>query len=104
MNLNPSLPRWSRRAALLAAALLVAFETCGAQTTNSTAADAATLARWDRNKNGRLDPDELAAKLSRAYARELQEPRISVIVREFGAQIYIGGEVGRPRRSSTPRG
>ncbi|MEY4089149.1 MAG: Ferrichrome-iron receptor precursor [Verrucomicrobiota bacterium] len=62
MNLNPSLPRWSRRATLLTAALLVSVETCGAQTSTSAAPDAATLARWDRNKNGRLDPDELAAK------------------------------------------
>ena len=44
-----------------------------------------------------LEPDELAGNLSRDYARELQDPRISVIVREFGGQIFIGGEVGRPQ-------
>jgi polysaccharide export outer membrane protein len=44
-----------------------------------------------------LEPDELAAHLARAYSGELQEPRISVIVREFGGQIFIGGEVGRPQ-------
>lgn len=44
-----------------------------------------------------LEPDQLAADLSRAYARELQDPRISVIVREFGGQVFVGGEVGSPQ-------
>jgi protein involved in polysaccharide export with SLBB domain len=44
-----------------------------------------------------MEPDELAGNLSRAYARELQDPRISVIVREFGGQIFVGGEVGSPQ-------
>ncbi|MFM8619046.1 MAG: hypothetical protein ACKOE8_10010 [Opitutaceae bacterium] len=48
MNLNASLPRWSRRATLITAALLLAIENGGAQTTASATADAATLARWDR--------------------------------------------------------
>ena len=62
MNLNNSLPKWSRRATFITAALLSAVETCRAQTIPTATADAATLARWDKNKNGRLDPDELAAK------------------------------------------
>lgn len=44
-----------------------------------------------------LEPDALAANLTRAYAGELQDPKISVIVRDFGGQIFIGGEVGRPQ-------
>jgi len=44
-----------------------------------------------------LEPDELAANLTRAYSAELQDPKISVIVRDFGGQIFIGGEVGRPQ-------
>jgi polysaccharide export outer membrane protein len=44
-----------------------------------------------------LEPDELAAHLARAYSGELQDPRISVIVRDFGGKIFVGGEVGSPQ-------
>jgi len=43
-----------------------------------------------------LEPDELSANLTRDYSRELSDPKITVIVREFGGQVYVGGEVGRP--------
>ena len=43
-----------------------------------------------------LQPDELSARLSEAYRHELQEPRITVIVRKFGGRVYVGGEVGKP--------
>lgn len=43
-----------------------------------------------------LGTDELAAELMRAYSRELEAPRIAVIVREFGGQVFVGGEVSRP--------
>jgi len=44
-----------------------------------------------------LQPDELSARLSDAYGRELQEPRITVLVRKFGGRVYVGGEVGTPK-------
>jgi polysaccharide export outer membrane protein len=43
-----------------------------------------------------LGTDELAADLVRAYSRELEDPRIAVIVREFGGEVFVGGEVGKP--------
>lgn len=43
-----------------------------------------------------LEPDDLSANLTRAYAKELADPKITVIVREFGGQVFVGGEVGRP--------
>src|SRR5262245_36177409 len=43
-----------------------------------------------------LSTDELSANLRSAYSRELEDPRIAVIVREFGGQVYVGGEVGKP--------
>jgi len=43
-----------------------------------------------------LGTDELSANLVRAYSRELQEPQIAVIVRSFGGQVYVGGEVTKP--------
>jgi protein involved in polysaccharide export with SLBB domain len=43
-----------------------------------------------------LSTDELSANLRSAYSRELEDPRIAVIVREFGGNIYVGGEVGKP--------
>ena len=35
--------------------------------------DPATLARWDKNKNGRLDPDELAAKTTAEASGAMKE-------------------------------
>ena len=42
-----------------------------------------------------LGPDELASDLRTAYSKELEDPRIAVIVRDFGGQVFIGGEVGK---------
>ncbi len=41
-------------------------------------------------------PEELAADLVRAYSKELEDPRIAVVVRDFGGQVFVGGEVGEP--------
>ena len=43
-----------------------------------------------------LEPDELSANLVRTYSKELEEPQIAVIVRSFGGQVYVGGEVNKP--------
>jgi polysaccharide export outer membrane protein len=43
-----------------------------------------------------LGTDELSSNLAQAYSRELQEPQIAVIVRSFGGQVYVGGEVNKP--------
>jgi protein involved in polysaccharide export with SLBB domain len=43
-----------------------------------------------------LGTDQLASNLVQDYSRELEEPRIAVIVREFGGQVFVGGEVGKP--------
>jgi polysaccharide export outer membrane protein len=43
-----------------------------------------------------LRPEQLATELVQAYAKELEDPRIAVIVREFGGQVFVGGEVGGP--------
>ncbi len=40
--------------------------------------------------------DELADRLVQAYSKELEEPRIAVIVRSFGGQVFVGGEVNKP--------
>ena len=43
-----------------------------------------------------LGTDELSSNLVQAYSKELQEPQIAVIVRSFGGQVYVGGEVNKP--------
>src|SRR5262249_45085458 len=43
-----------------------------------------------------LQPGELAATLRERYASELENPRVSVIVRAFGGQVYVEGEVKTP--------
>jgi len=43
-----------------------------------------------------LHPGELAGALTERYAGELQRPRVSVIVRAFGGQVYVEGEVRAP--------
>jgi len=43
-----------------------------------------------------LEPTELASTLSERYASELTDPRITVIVRAFGGQVFVGGEVKNP--------
>ena len=43
-----------------------------------------------------LQPRELAGALTERYAGELARPRVSVIVRAFGGQVYVEGEVRTP--------
>jgi protein involved in polysaccharide export with SLBB domain len=43
-----------------------------------------------------LGTDELSSNLAQAYSKELQDPQIAVIVRTFGGQVFIGGEVNKP--------
>ena len=43
-----------------------------------------------------LQPRELAGALTERYAGELAHPRVSVIVRAFGGQVYVEGEVRTP--------
>ncbi len=43
-----------------------------------------------------LQPSELAKDLTERYSKELTSPRVTVIVRNFGGQVYVGGEVGKP--------
>ncbi len=43
-----------------------------------------------------LTPDELSRDLTRRYAKELTNPRVTVIVRGFGGQVFVGGEVKNP--------
>jgi polysaccharide export outer membrane protein len=46
---------------------------------------------------GGLQPAELAKDLTQRYSKELTSPRVTVIVRSFGGQIYVGGEVKDPK-------
>ncbi|WP_447971642.1 polysaccharide biosynthesis/export family protein [Nitrospira sp. M1] len=41
-------------------------------------------------------PNALSALLTQEYDRELKQPEITVIVRAFGARIYVDGEVEKP--------
>jgi outer membrane receptor for ferric coprogen and ferric-rhodotorulic acid len=50
-----------RRLAILAPACLLALTPLRAQRAPAATPDAATLAKYDTNKNGKLDPDEIAA-------------------------------------------
>ncbi len=44
-----------------------------------------------------LTPMELDTALTRAYARHIKEPELSVLVREFAPRhVYVGGEVNTP--------
>jgi protein involved in polysaccharide export with SLBB domain len=43
-----------------------------------------------------VEPAALAATIDDAYHSELSTPRVSVMVRELGARVYVGGEVGKP--------
>jgi protein involved in polysaccharide export with SLBB domain len=43
-----------------------------------------------------MEPAQLARALSKSYGRELTDPRIAVIVRSFGGQVYVDGQVGSP--------
>jgi polysaccharide export outer membrane protein len=44
-----------------------------------------------------LAPEVLARVLTERYAAELMDPRVSVIVRGFGGEVYVNGEVNQPR-------
>ena len=41
-------------------------------------------------------PQALTDHITQAYDTELKNPEITVIVREFGARVYVDGEVKRP--------
>jgi len=42
-------------------------------------------------------PGDLAATLRKAYSKELQNPRVSVVVKSFApTRVYVGGEVNVP--------
>ena len=44
-----------------------------------------------------LSPADLAAELTKGYEAELSDPRVTVIVRGFGGQVFVQGDgVGRP--------
>ena len=41
-------------------------------------------------------PAALAERLCSLYANELRQPDVTVVVKEFGGQVYVVGEVGKP--------
>jgi protein involved in polysaccharide export with SLBB domain len=43
-----------------------------------------------------VEPAALAANIESGYRSELSVPRVSVLVRELGGRVYVGGEVGKP--------
>lgn len=44
-----------------------------------------------------LTPAELTQRLTKSYARELNQPQITVILRSFaGQRVYVDGEVNKP--------
>lgn len=43
-----------------------------------------------------VEPSALAARLESAYRSEFATPRVTVLVRELGARVYVGGEVAKP--------
>src|SRR5262249_50540598 len=43
-----------------------------------------------------LPPDELSHQLTQQSSKELPNPRVTVIVRNFGGQVYVSGEVTKP--------
>ena len=44
-----------------------------------------------------LTPADLADQLRRGYSRDLQNPRVSIVVRSFApTRVYVGGEVNTP--------
>ena len=50
-----------------------------------------------------LAPTELADELTRRYAAELTDPRVTVIVRGFGGQVFVQGD-GIARPAAVPFG
>jgi polysaccharide biosynthesis/export protein len=47
---------------------------------------------------GGHSPEQVARELEARYGRELEAPRVAVLVKKFGAQVYVGGEVKDPSR------
>jgi polysaccharide export outer membrane protein len=43
-----------------------------------------------------LTPVELADQLREAYAKELRDPEVSVVVRAMAARVYVDGAIARP--------
>lgn len=43
-----------------------------------------------------VEPAQLAARIDEAYKLELTTPRATVLVRELGGRVYVGGEVNKP--------
>lgn len=43
-------------------------------------------------------PDVVARELEARYGRELEQPRVAILVRKFGAKVFVGGEVKAPAR------
>jgi protein involved in polysaccharide export with SLBB domain len=43
-----------------------------------------------------LTPPELAEKLREAYAKELRDPEVSVVVRAMAARVFVDGAIERP--------
>jgi len=43
-----------------------------------------------------VEPAVLASTIEDAYRSELATPHVSVMVRELGARVYVGGEVAQP--------
>ena len=43
-------------------------------------------------------PERVARELEERFGRELEAPRIAVLVKKFGAKVYVGGEVKNPSR------
>ena len=56
----PAFSIGKRRRFAIALSLIVAVQLHGQTTATNT--DAATLAKYDKNKNGRLDPDEIGQR------------------------------------------
>jgi hypothetical protein len=105
----------ARRIPLITRSLLLALTGVGcavvsvrAQAVNAAAPDAKTLARYDKNKNGKLDPDELAAQRadeSRTAASVAANPSgVSGAKEEVVAlspfEVNAGGDKGYAASSS----
>ncbi len=43
-----------------------------------------------------VSPAALAEQLRSLYAEELRQPDVTVVVKKFGGQVYVVGEVGKP--------
>ncbi|MGE0384286.1 MAG: polysaccharide biosynthesis/export family protein [Gammaproteobacteria bacterium] len=41
-------------------------------------------------------PADLGAEIAKAYADTLQQPRVTVLLKESAAKVFVGGEIARP--------